>query len=66
MDRDTAQRRKKQAAELLRSVKSIINSLQKIPSYNGKARFMDKVFQAEKYAHNLHWDLARDAEESEK
>jgi hypothetical protein len=61
MDTPTLKRRKQQAAHLLRSVNGVWDSLDKIPSFTGKARFMDQVKRAQTHAHNLHWDLERDA-----
>jgi hypothetical protein len=60
MDRPTVKRRKQQAARLLNSVNAVWNSLEKIPSFTGKARFMDQVKRAQTRAHNLHWNLEHD------
>jgi hypothetical protein len=57
------ERRAKDAAALLKSIERIWAKLPKVPSFNGKARFMDTVLSAQKRAHNLAWDLARDVDE---
>jgi hypothetical protein len=61
MNNPTAKKREQQAAALLKAVNNIWDSLDKVPSFTGKARFMDKVNRAKTHAHNLHWDLERDA-----
>jgi len=52
------------AKDIERRFQSIIRDLDKIPSFKGKARFMDKIFAAHTRAYNLAWDLRYDAEES--
>ena len=58
------ERRAASAARLERLTKGLFESLESIPSYSGKARFMDKVVKVKAVAHNLAWDLKRDEEES--
>ncbi len=60
MDKETLKRRVQRAAALLKEIDLVWNSLNEVPSFSGKARFMDKVKRAQTYAHNLHWDLERD------
>jgi len=67
MDNTTLKRRKQQAGTPLKVRESAFGtSLDKIPSFTGKARFMDQVKRAQTHAHNLHWDLERDAGNSPK
>lgn len=54
----------KAAKDLLNRLDTIWANLAQIPSYTGKARFMDKVLAAKTLAHNLAWNLERDAEEA--
>ncbi|BCU78143.1 hypothetical protein [Luteolibacter sp. LG18] len=55
------------AKKLEQLVKNLIPALEKIPSYRGKAAFMDRVHKIEKHAYSLAWALDYDAaEESEK
>ena len=58
------ERRAESAARLERLTKGLFESLNSIPPYTGKARFMDKVIKVKGLAHNLAWDLKRDEEES--
>jgi hypothetical protein len=60
MEKSIAKLRTQQAAHLLKALNSVWDSLDKIPSFAGKARFMDKVRRAQVRAHNLHWNLDRD------
>lgn len=57
------ERRADTAEKLEKLANGLIQSLDKIPSYSGKARFMDKVISLQHTAHSLAWDLRRDAEE---
>jgi hypothetical protein len=61
MNKATLKRRQQQAAALLKAINRIWDSLDKIPSFNGKAPFMDKVKRAQILAQNLHWNLDHDA-----
>ena len=45
------------ARALHRKLDSIRRDLAKIPSYNGKAAFMDKVIRAQEQAHDLTFSL---------
>jgi hypothetical protein len=62
-EKPIAERRAATAAKLEKLANGLIESLEKIPSYTGKARFMDKVISLQHTAHSLAWDLKRDAEE---
>ena len=57
-------RRAELAEDVERPFQSIIRDLNKIPSFKGKARFVDKVLAAHIRSHNLAWDLRYDSEES--
>lgn len=61
MNKTIGKRRAQQATALFKVIDRIWDSLDKIPSFTGKARFMDKVLNARTHAHNLRWDLDRDA-----
>jgi len=63
-EKPRVQRRAASAARLEKLTKGVVDSLAEIPSYTGKARFMDKVIKVQHIAHNLAWDLKRDEEES--
>jgi len=63
MQKSRIKGRARQAAALFKVIDRIWDSLDKVPSFTGKARFMDKVLNARTHAHNLQWDLARDASE---
>ncbi|WP_193214041.1 hypothetical protein [Luteolibacter marinus] len=56
-------RRAEAAEDLNRRLLSIIDDLDKIPKFKGKAGFMRKVFRAHTRSHNLAWDLRYDADE---
>jgi hypothetical protein len=58
------EQRAESAARLERLTKGLFESLSAIPSYTGKARFMDKVVKVKALAHNLAWDLKQDEAES--
>ena len=58
------ERRVESAARLDKLTKGLFESLNSIPSYTGKARFMDKVIKVKGLAHSLAWDLKRDEEET--
>ena len=45
------------ARALYRLTDNLWNALDKIPSFSGKARFMDKVLKVRTHAHNLRWNL---------
>jgi len=64
MDPQTLKRRSKQAASLLKKITAVWNGLDKIPSFNGKTPFMDKVNNARIEAHTLAENLKLDAQES--
>jgi hypothetical protein len=57
--------RAKEAARIKKLVGNLIPALDKIPSYHGKAGFMDRVFMIHTLAHNLAWNLNADAVEGE-
>jgi len=57
-----AKRRAAQAAAVLKGIDRIWNHLPKVPSFTGKARFMDMILRVQTRAHNLSWDLERDAD----
>jgi hypothetical protein len=57
-----AKRRAAAARNLEKRLNTIWSNLAKIPSYTGKAPFMDKVKAAHTRAHNLAWELERDLE----
>jgi hypothetical protein len=52
--------RARDAAALFRVIDGIWESLDKVPSFTGKARFMDKVLNARTRAHNLRYGLELD------
>ncbi|MCW1883521.1 hypothetical protein OKA04_02200 [Luteolibacter flavescens] len=56
-------RRAELAENIEKRLKSIIADFDKIPSFKGKSRFMDKIFRVNSRAHNLAWDLRYDASE---
>lgn len=58
--RETLERRAKAAARLSKLLEGITNSLEKIPSYTGKARFMDKVIKVRRNAELLAINLKGD------
>lgn len=60
-----AAQRAKEAARIKNLVGNLIPALDKIPSYPGKAGFMDRVFKIHTLAHNLAWNLNADAAEGE-
>lgn len=60
MDKNTVIQRAKQATQLDKALKGIRDDMDKIPSFTGKAKFMDKVIKACTHSHNLAWDLNRD------
>jgi hypothetical protein len=64
MKNNRINKRAKQARALFRLIDGIWNSFDKVPSFTGKARFMDKVLKARTHAHNLRWDLDRDLSEA--
>jgi hypothetical protein len=55
-----ANERAKEVERLVKSVEQIWKGLDKVPSYTGKARFMDLVLKAKKRAQHLAWNLAGD------
>lgn len=63
MNKATIKKRAQQASALFKLIDHIWDSLDKIPSFTGKARFMDKILNARTQAHNLRWDLDRDKSE---
>jgi hypothetical protein len=63
MDKATLKRRVHRADGCLKAINAFCKSLNKIPSFTGKARFVDKVLRAKTYAHNPHWDLEHDLAE---
>ncbi len=60
MSKERLKDRATRAAAVERKLTSILNGLDKIPSYTGKARFMDKVISAKRIIGSLAWDLKRD------
>jgi hypothetical protein len=56
----------KDARALFRLIDNIWNSVDKIPSFTGKARFMDKILDARTHAHNLRWNLDYHAGDTKK
>jgi hypothetical protein len=46
---------------LFKLTDNLWNALDKIPSFTGKARFMDKVLKIRTHAHNLRWNLNAEA-----
>ena len=63
MTKAQAEKRARDAAALFKLIDNIWDSLDKIPSFTGKARFMDRVLRVRTYAHNLSFDLEQDARE---
>ena len=57
------ERRADAAEKLEKRLDRLFASTEKIPSFNGKAAFMDKIIAAKGEAHNLAWELRRDAAE---
>lgn len=64
-EQPSIERRAAQAQALLKSVDRLWARLPNIPSFTGKARFMDAVRRTQTLAHNLAWDLARDVEQNQ-
>ncbi|WP_009959052.1 hypothetical protein [Verrucomicrobium spinosum] len=62
-EKSRAIRRAEAAEGIEKKLQSIINDLEKIPSFNGKARFMDKVFRVRTHAFALASNLRLDANE---
>lgn len=62
-EKPALERRADSAEQIEKLVNGLIESLDKIPSYRGKARFMDKVFKVQTHAHNLAWNLRYDVNE---
>lgn len=60
MTKNQLKKRGQEAAALFKLIDNIWNSLDKIPSFTGKARFMDKVLKARTHAHNLRYGLEED------
>jgi len=60
MNKATLKRRQQQAAALLKAINRIWNSLDKIPSFTGKARFIDKVIRTRVLTLNLYQNLDHD------
>lgn len=58
-------RRALAAARLEKKIQTLLRGLESIPSYKGKAYFVDQVIAAQRQAHSLAWDLARDKEEAD-
>lgn len=58
-----ANRRATSAQRLERLANGLSESLEQIPSYKGKDRLIKKVVKVKTLAHDLAWDLKRDAEE---
>jgi hypothetical protein len=54
----------KDAVALNAKLDSILRDINKIPSYNGKAAFYDKVLIAKAKAHNLAFSLRYDADDA--
>lgn len=65
MSRDRLARRALAAVRLEKKLETLLRGLESIPSYKGKAYFVDQVIAAQRQAHSLAWDLARDREEAE-
>lgn len=57
------ERRADAAEKLEKRLERLFASTDKIPSFKGKAPFMDRINAAKGEAHNLAWELRRDAEE---
>jgi hypothetical protein len=53
MTKAQLEKRARDAASLFRLIDNIWNSLDKVPSFTGKARFMDRVLNVRTHAHNL-------------
>lgn len=66
MGKPRSKRRADAAIKLERLANGLVKSLERIPSYAGKARFMDKVFKIQREAHSLAFDLRLDEEEERK
>lgn len=58
------EKRAKDAKALKKLLTTIYSASLKSPSYNGKARDIDRVKKAETIAHNLDFDLAADVAEA--
>lgn len=65
MKKSTLKRRSDAANKLYQKIDAIWESLEKIPSFTGKARFMDRVLRARMHAHNLNFNLKADLFESD-
>jgi hypothetical protein len=61
MKRAQIAKRAQEANALFKLIDRIWDSLEKVPSFTGKARFMDKILNARMHAHNLREGLDRDA-----
>lgn len=57
------QRRADTAEKLEKRLDRLWKATDKIPSFKGKAPFMDKVLAARNEAHSLAWDLRLDVNE---
>jgi hypothetical protein len=49
------------ARTLFKLIDNLWDAMDKIPSFAGKARFMDKVLKIRTHAHNLRWNLNSEA-----
>jgi hypothetical protein len=58
------ERRADAAEKLEKKLDRLFSSTEKIPSFSGKAAFMDRIKAAKAEAHSLAWDLRQDAEEA--
>jgi hypothetical protein len=63
MDKWTLKGRCKEAEVISKHLKGVQDRLNDIPSFRGKAAFIDRINRVSMEAHNLSWDLKRDLED---
>ncbi len=54
------------AEKVNKQAEAVWNALDKIPSFTGKAKFMDRVLELKTHNHNLAWELGIDLSEAQR
>lgn len=59
-------RRLSAAEKVNKQVQAAMKALQKVPSFKGKAGYMDRILRLHAHTHNLAWELERDFSDAKK